>query len=184
MNRILYQLSYAAIFRQRRLPPPKISFVIISVHGIFVKRKFVFLPEFFGKIECEVTFLEIWKQIMLFSCGGGGYVTLELLWRGRSHGSMFFAGGCCLLLLGRLSRSRLSLSALWRGVVGGELITGVELLFGLLVNRNYTVWDYRNMPLQYRGQICLPYTLLWMPLSLGGMALYRVLRQSIDKRLP
>lgn len=52
------------------------------------------------------------------------------------------------------------------------LITVLELIFGLLVNRNYRVWDYRRMPLNFLGQICLPFTLLWVPLSLIAMVLY------------
>ena len=34
-----------------------------------------------------------------FLIGGTGYVLLELLWRGRSHISMFFTGGAAFLLL-------------------------------------------------------------------------------------
>ena len=48
----------------------------------------------------------------------------------------------------------------------------MELLTGLAVNQNYTVWDYRAMPLNFMGQICLTYSLLWVPVSLLGMKLY------------
>ena len=48
------------------------------------------------------------KNCALFVLGGAGYVGLELAWRGRSHISMFLAGGVCFLLLGRLGgRERL-----------------------------------------------------------------------------
>lgn len=106
-----------------------------------------------------------------FFVGGGGYVLLELLWRGRSHGSMFFAGGLCFLLLGRIGRLRLPL--LLRGVLGAAAVTAVELAVGLLVNRQHTVWDYRSLPLNFCGQICLTYSLLWVPVSLLAMALHR-----------
>ena len=111
------------------------------------------------------------KKTALFTLGGSAYVGLELLWRGRSHGSMFLAGGSCFLLLGSLRK--LGLPLLFRAIAGSGVITGVELLSGLLFNRDYRVWDYRNLPLQFKGQICLPYSLLWMPLSLGAMELYR-----------
>ncbi len=97
---------------------------------------------------------------------------LELLWRGWSHGSMFLAGGSCFLLLGKLNRTRPRLSLPFRALTGAGIITGVELLAGLLFNRSYAVWDYRHMPLNYHGQICLPFCLLWLPISLGAMALY------------
>ena len=84
---------------------------------------------------------------------------------------MFAAGGLCFLLLGRLSRSRLSPAV--RCILGSGIITAVEMLTGLLVNRQYQVWDYRSMPLNFMGQICLPFSLLWVPVSLGAMVLYR-----------
>ena len=112
------------------------------------------------------------KQVFLFILGGIGYVGLELLWRGWSHGSMFFAGGSCFLLLGALRRLPVSLLA--KGLLGAVVITLVELLAGLLVNKSYQVWDYRNLPGNFHGQVCLPFFLLWIPVSLGGMALYHL----------
>ena len=113
----------------------------------------------------------LFKKPLLFLIGGMGYVGLELLWRGRSHGSMFLAGGISFLLLGRLRRG-----GLWQRGVGGALtITQVELATGLLFNRDHKVWDYRKLPLNFRGQICLPYSLLWIPVSWGAEALYGLL---------
>ena len=111
------------------------------------------------------------RKVGLFFLGGAGYVGLELLWRGRSHISMFAAGGICFLLLGALQRTKLSPAL--RCVLGAGIITAVELLTGLLVNRQHQVWDYRQMPMNFMGQICLPFSLLWMPVSLAAMTLYR-----------
>ena len=123
--------------------------------------------------------MAIWKKSLLFTIGGWGYVGLEMLWRGRSHSSMFLTGGSSFLLLGALDQSAGRMKLPVRAAAGAGIITSVELLTGLLTNRDYSVWDYRQMPYHYQGQICLPYTLLWMPVGLGAMALYRVL----DKRL-
>lgn len=117
--------------------------------------------------------MRVVKKLSLFALGGAAYVGLELLWRGRSHISMFLAGGGCFVLLGRLRKYTLPLPV--RAVAGAGVITAVELLTGLLFNRDYSVWDYRNMPVHFQGQICLPYTLLWLPLSIGAMELYRLL---------
>ena len=114
----------------------------------------------------------ILRRTLLFAMGGAGYVGLELLWRGRSHVSMFVAGGACFLLLGKLCRVRPRLPLSARCLVGSGIITGVELTTGMLVNQDYRVWDYRGMPMNFMGQICLPYSLLWIPVSLGAMALY------------
>lgn len=111
------------------------------------------------------------KKAALFVLGGCGYVGLELLWRGRSHGSMFAAGGACFLLLGKLAEYPLSLPV--RAAAGSGVITAVELGTGLLVNREHRVWDYRDKWGNFRGQICPLYSALWAPLSVTAMALYR-----------
>ena len=117
------------------------------------------------------------KKLLRFTVGGLGYVGIELMWRGRSHYSMFLAGGTCFLLLGQLGkRTRL---APVHALGGAVIITAVELITGLLANRDYGVWDYRHMPFQFLGQICLGYSLLWVPLSLGAVTLYRLLDQKL-----
>ena len=114
--------------------------------------------------------MKIARNLGLFALGGGGYVGLELLWRRRSHISMFAAGGLSFLLLGKLRETKLPYPI--KPVAGAGIITAVELGTGLLVNRDCHVWDYRNLPLNYRGQICLPFSLLWIPVSILGMGLY------------
>ena len=121
--------------------------------------------------------MKIWKNIFLFSLGGGLYAILELLWRGRTHGSMFLLGGACFLALGRLSKRDIPVPVL--PLVGALLVTAGELAVGLLVNQDHSVWDYRQTPLNFLGQICLPYTLLWMPVSLAAMQIY----EKVDARL-
>ena len=116
------------------------------------------------------------RKMLMFFLGGTGYVGLEFLWRGRSHISMFLAGGICFLLLGKLEEVKPRLPLALRCLVGAGIITCVELAAGLLANRDYSVWDYRRMPLNYHGQICLVYSLLWIPVSLGAMLLYRLLK--------
>ena len=123
--------------------------------------------------------MEIGKKAALGALGGGVYVGLEMLWRGRSHVSMFAAGGVCFLLLGRVRRLREPV----RTILGPAAITAVELATGLLVNRDFGVWDYRAMPGNFLGQICPVYTLLWLPLSLVGMALYARADRALDRIL-
>ncbi len=122
--------------------------------------------------------MRIWKQILFFYLGGMAYSGLELLWRGRTHGSMFALGGACFLLLGQLRRLKLPLPVL--AIAGSAAVTAAELAAGLLVNRSYTVWDYRRVPLNFMGQICLRYSLLWIPVCLFAMGLYRLLDASLQ----
>ena len=116
----------------------------------------------------------ILQNIGMFVIGGGGYVALELLWRGRSHFAMFLAGGLCFLLLGKLGQTKPRLPLWLRCLVGAGIVTVVELGVGLLANRDYSVWDYRDVPLNFHGQICLPFSALWVLLSLGAMGLYTI----------
>ena len=122
--------------------------------------------------------MRIWKQILYFYLGGMAYAALELLWRGRTHGSMFVLGGACFLALGQLRRLRLPLPA--RAAAGSAIVTAAELGTGLLVNRSYTVWDYRRVPMNFMGQICLRYSLLWIPVCLLAMVLYGLLDRQLS----
>ena len=119
--------------------------------------------------------MKISKKSALFAIGGGVYVGLEMLWRGRSHVSMFAAGGICFLLLGSMRPLPLPERLIW----GPGVITAVELATGLLVNRDYLVWDYRQLPFNFLGQISLIYSLLWMPVGLAGMVLYDLVDRAI-----
>ena len=121
--------------------------------------------------------MKFFKPILLFCLGGAGYIGLECLWRGWSHFSMFLAGGTCFLLLGKLNQTQPRLPLPLRGIVGAGIITMIELLAGLLFNRNYGVWDYRHLPANFHGQICLRFFLLWIPISLGAMWLYSALQK-------
>ena len=109
-------------------------------------------------------------------------MTLELLWRGRSYGSMFLAGGICFLMIGHLTKVRPRLPLLFRAVTGAGIITMVELAAGLLVNRSFGVWDYRDQPMNFLGQICPVFSLLWIPAAMAAEVLYRGLEEYLDTR--
>lgn len=125
----------------------------------------------------------IWKLSILFYLGGMCYAGLELLWRGFTHWSMFVLGGICFVLVGNLKRLHPKRSLTLLVTEAALLITLLELGCGLLVNRNYRVWDYRHLPMNFLGQICLPFTLLWVPLSLAAMLIYDRTDQGILRYL-
>ena len=111
-----------------------------------------------------------WQELLVAATGGGLYIFIELLWRGRSHISMFLLGGLCFWLIGRLDRSHPAPVAA-QAVLGAAIVTALELITGLVVNRwlDLNVWDYSNMPMNFLGQICLPYFLLWIPLCAAAV---------------
>ena len=123
------------------------------------------------------------RKCILFYLGGSAYFILELLWRGRSHGSMFLLGGACFLLIGAMSKKLHRLTLSMQLILSAGLVTGLELLTGLLVNRSFQVWDYRKMPCNYRGQICLSYSMLWIPVSLLAILLYNTADRTLKRHL-
>ena len=104
---------------------------------------------------------------LAYSLGGAAYPLMELGFRGRSHWSMSLAGGLGMLGIHWIGTALPSLPFLLRCILCGGWITAVELAVGCGVNLlgKQGVWDYSNQPLQLWGQICLPYSLLWMLLS-------------------
>ena len=122
--------------------------------------------------------MRIGRMLALFTLGGSTYVGLELLYRRRSHISMFGAGGLCFLLLGKLGKQPLPLPV--KAGAGAGIITGVELGTGLLVNRRHQVWDYRGVPGNFKGQICPLFSTIWVPVSLAAMGLYTWAEEKLD----
>ena len=127
--------------------------------------------------------MKIWKNCLLFYTGGTVYLSLELLYRGRSHGSMFLAGGLCFLLIGHLNRVEPKLPLPLRAVVGALIVTMVELGAGMAFNRQYQVWDYRNQPGNFMGQICPVFSALWIPLSLAAAVLFEKMETGLEKTM-
>lgn len=105
----------------------------------------------------------------LFLLGAAGYPLLELLYRRRTHYSMAIAGGASAVLIGKISS--MDIPFLMKPVLCAAGITGIEVLCGLIWNRDHRVWDYRQLPLNWRGQVCIPYSLLWCGLSAGMLGL-------------
>ena len=123
----------------------------------------------------------IFRKTALFVLGGGTYVGLELLWRGRSHFSMFLAGGTALLLIGQLNRVKPKLPLLFRAVAGAGIITMVELAAGLIFNADYSVWDYRDRWGNWLGQICPLFSLLWIGLAALVLLIYDPLEKMFSR---
>ena len=94
------------------------------------------------------------------------YPSLEIFWRERTHWSMALLGGTCLFGLYRIHLRLARAPRLVKCALGGMLITAAELAAGFTFNRKRTIWDYSRVPLNYKGQICLPFSVLWSLLCL------------------
>ena len=121
------------------------------------------------------------SKAALLCLGGSAYCALELLWRGRTHISMFLAGGASLLLIGQLNHTEPKLPPVLRAVAGAGIITMVELAAGLLFNRDYAVWDYRDQWGNWLGQICPVFSLLWILLAAAVLLIYDPLERLVSR---
>lgn len=119
-------------------------------------------------IKMKKKFLSILKYIFLFIFGGFAYVMIELLWRGHSHWTMFILGGIAFVLVGLLNNVlSWEMNFETQATIGATIITVLEFITGIIVNIIFkmNVWNYSTLPLNIMGQICLPFSLLWLLLS-------------------
>lgn len=103
------------------------------------------------------------KYMLLLTFSGYVYVCIELLWRGYSDISMMFCasiGVIPMIVLNNYYSYELDF-AVQMGICS-LFATGIEWITGLLVNTDYSIWDYRNMPFASPdGMVCVPYMILW-----------------------
>ena len=105
--------------------------------------------------------------------GGLVYMGIEVLWRGRSHPTMLLLGGVCFVLIGLLDEVQEHPPLPLQMLQGAAIVTGLELLVGLVVNRwlGWGVWDYSDMPCNLWGQVCPQFSAAWFGLSFVAVKL-------------
>lgn len=119
------------------------------------------------------------KWMILFITGGVIYISLELLFRQRSHISMFLLGAVCFVAIGLIDEYFPKIQLIPECIIGGLIITVLELLVGLIFNKDYSIWDYRNMPLNFKGEICVSFSVLWCLISMVAIELDNYLRKKL-----
>lgn len=111
----------------------------------------------------------ILKYFILGWFGGSTYCSLEVIFRGRSHWSMVVLAFILFLLIGNLNNLfPWEMSLAKQGIIGACMVTVLEFITGCIINiwLGWNVWDYSNMPLNILGQVCLPFSLLWILLAI------------------
>lgn len=105
--------------------------------------------------------------VLIFMIGAFGYGALEIIWRGFTHWTMMIVGGICFTLIYTFYCLDLNINIIRKCIISALLITAVELISGYILNikLKMNIWDYSYMPFNFRGQICLPYSILWFALS-------------------
>lgn len=108
------------------------------------------------------------KYLILHAVMGGMYYIIELLWRGYSHYSMFMLAGICGICIGLINELFSYDMPIWyQAIIGACIVTVGEFITGCIVNigLGLGVWDYSDMPFNILGQICLSFSVAWIPLS-------------------
>lgn len=120
---------------------------------------------------------------ILFFIYGFMYYIIEVLYRGYSHWSMFILGGLCGVIIGLLNEKNKTISVLKQGIYGALIVTILEFIIGYIVNilLGWNIWDYSNVPFNFLGQICLPFTIIWFILSVFCIYLDDFLREKLFK---
>jgi len=108
-------------------------------------------------------------HLFIFLFSGTTYYCMEIIYKDthKSHWSMFFLAGFSALFFidGLNDIFSYDMDYLLQCFICATTITIGELIVGITLNQNYEIWDYRNLPLNYHGQICLLFYFLWMLLS-------------------
>lgn len=119
------------------------------------------------------------KYLVLFFIGGTIYVSLEHIWRGWSHWTMFILGGICFIALGLINEVLdWNTPMVLQMAIGCAIITTLEFITGCVVNigLGWDVWDYSQYPLNFLGQISVGSSVLWYFLSAVGIVLDDIIR--------
>lgn len=119
------------------------------------------------------------KYLFLFIIGGLIYYTIEILYRGYSHISMFFVGGICFILCGLINELLTWDMPLYQQMfICMVLITIVEFIAGYILNikMGLNIWDYSNLKFNIMGQVSLLFAWAWFFLSLPAIVLDDYLR--------
>ena len=108
------------------------------------------------------------KYAFLLAVGGLIYILIELIFRGRTHISMFFLGGICFIAVGLINELfSWKTPLIIQMFIGGMVITLFEFIAGCILNLmlGLNVWDYSNMYGNVLGQICPMFSFIWVILS-------------------
>lgn len=114
------------------------------------------------------------KYVTLFITGMLIYFEFELNWRYFAgtlpvHWTMPVLGGVLFVIIGGINNwFTWKMSLLKQGIIGAVAVTLFEFTVGCIVNLwlGLNVWDYSHLPFNVLGQICLPFSLLWIAVAI------------------
>lgn len=127
---------------------------------------------------------KIQEFFCVYSLGAIVYCLIEVLFRGFTHWTMGLTGGAALLGIYSVNEKYKDVPLYKRCFMDCGIITVLELLVGLLVNKVFRmhVWDYSARPLNLFGQICPLFSFLWFLLCFPACLLCKLLKKQFANR--
>jgi uncharacterized membrane protein len=106
---------------------------------------------------------QLLKHISLFFIFGITYCSIEILYGGSTHWSMFLVGGLSGLLGGLVDELFPYLKIFYQCFIITGIILILEYISGYIFNivLGEKIWDYSNLPFNLNGQISLTFALIW-----------------------
>lgn len=107
------------------------------------------------------------QLLFSFLMGYFSYSLVEIVMRGYTHWTMCLTGGIVMTMLYAIN-SRRTMTLMKSCALGSLLITAIELSVGIYDNiiMHWNVWDYSDMPFNFLGQICIPFSAFWFVLCI------------------
>ncbi len=122
---------------------------------------------------------------IIFLTGFFVYGLTEILFRGFTHWTMALTGGFCFLLIHIVNQKAKNKSLFFKCLMGCLIITGLELVVGIIVNRqlHLNVWDYSEQSFNLLGQICPLFSFLWFLISIPAIYLSKFMKRKLNSFL-
>lgn len=120
--------------------------------------------------------MKLSQLLFSFLMGYFCYSLVEIVMRGYTHWTMCLTGGIVMTMLYAIN-SRRTMTLLRSCALGSLLITAIELTVGIFDNiiMHWNVWDYSDMPFNFLGQICIPFSAFWFVLCIPARLLCRII---------
>lgn len=113
------------------------------------------------------------KNILLFLVGYCAYIAIEVTFRGVSYLLMGICAGLSVIIIDKINDCiSWDIDIILQGVIGSIVITIFELIIGEISLRTELLpimCNYSNVPLNFDGIICLPFSIIWIGLSIMGI---------------
>jgi uncharacterized membrane protein len=122
------------------------------------------------------------QLLFSFLMGYFCYSLIEIVMRGYTHWTMSLTGGTVLMILYAINSRPMTL--IRSCIIGTFMITAIELTVGIFDNviMHWNVWDYSDMPFNFLGQICIPFSLFWFVLCIPANGLCRRIRRQFGNK--